>query len=171
MQPGTFCTIPESLVELPILDNRVTYVRQYPIPHILIPIMDKGVDKWKQEGIVVQAPIDCSFNNPLTIGPKKDADGNITLEYPCLDPRHLNKLLPDDRYPIPLIKDIFETLSGAVIFSTLDLKNAYHCFHIKFEDQYKTTFTWRNEQLMFVDAPFGLKPISSKFQRVIHIIL
>src|SRR5579871_6759803 len=96
MQPGTFCTIPESLVELPIPDNRVTYVRQYLIPHNLIPIMDKGVDKWKQEGVVVRALIDCSFNNPFTMGPKKDADGNITLEHPCLDLRHLNKLLPDD---------------------------------------------------------------------------
>src|SRR5579871_2854906 len=98
------------------------------------------------------------------MGPKKDADGNVILEYPCLDLRHLNKLLPDNRYPIPLIKDIFKTLSGAVIFSTLDLKNAYHRFHIKLEDQHKTVFTWCNEQLMFIGAPFGLKLMSSKFQ-------
>ena len=60
------------------------------------------------------------------MAPKKDAFGNMILKQPCLDPQHINKLLLDDHYPIPLIKDIFEALAGAVIFTILDLKSAYH---------------------------------------------
>ena len=133
--------------------------------------MNECVDKWKQNGIIIRAPINYRFNNPLTMAPKKDAFGNMTLKWPCLDPQHINKLLPDDYYPIPLIKDIFEALAGAVIFTTLDLKSAYHQFLIKLEDQPKTAFTWHHEQLMFMGAPFGLKPMSSKFQWVTHLIL
>ena len=40
----------------------------------------------------------------------------MTLKRPCLDPWYINKLLPDDQYPIPLIKDIFNVLARAVIF-------------------------------------------------------
>ena len=96
-QPGTFCTIPESMVELPIPKDKQIYVRQYPIPHTLIPIMDECVEKWKKDGVVTPAPINCRFNNPLTMAPKKDSFGNMTLKRPCLDPRHINKLLPEDR--------------------------------------------------------------------------
>jgi hypothetical protein len=151
------------MVELPIPEGQHVHVGQYPIPHNLVLIMDECVDKWKRDGVVIRAPIDCSFNNPLTMAPKKDSDGNLTLKQPCLDPQHINKLLPDDKYPIPLIKDIFEALAGAVVYTTLDLVMAYHRFQIKPQDQHKTAFTWHKEQLMFVGAPFSLKPMSSKF--------
>ena len=45
MQPGTFCTLPESVVELPISEGQQIYVRQYFIPHTLVPIMNECVDK------------------------------------------------------------------------------------------------------------------------------
>ena len=53
--------------------------------------------------MITKAPINCPYNNPLTLAPKKDAMGNITLKRLCLDPRHINKLLPNDRYPISLM--------------------------------------------------------------------
>src|SRR5579871_5554464 len=104
--------------------------------------MDECVKKWKKEGMVVRAPINCYYNNPLTMALKKDEFRNMTLKRPCLDPRHINKLLPDDKYPIPLIRDIFEALAGTVIFTILDLKSAYHQFLIALQNQQKTVFTW-----------------------------
>ena len=53
MQPGTFCILPESVVELPIPEGQQIYVRQYPIPHTLVPIMNEYVNKWKQDGIII----------------------------------------------------------------------------------------------------------------------
>jgi hypothetical protein len=44
-QPGTFCTVPESVVKLPIPDDQQLYVQQYPIPHTLQPLMDEAVVK------------------------------------------------------------------------------------------------------------------------------
>ncbi|SAL99780.1 hypothetical protein, partial, partial [Absidia glauca] len=86
-------------------------------------------------------------------------------------PRHINALLPNDKYPLPLIRDIFELLKDARIFTTLDLKNAFHRFQIAKKDQPKTTFTHRGTQYMFQGCPFGLKPLSSKFQRVTALLL
>ena len=42
--------------------------------------MDECVDKWKQDKVVIRAPINCQFNNPLTMAPKKDAFGNLELK-------------------------------------------------------------------------------------------
>ncbi len=62
-------------------------------------------------------------------------------------------------------------VSGAKVFSTLDLKSAFHRFKINEDDRHKTTFTSVDgKQYMFRGCPFGLKPISSKFQRVMSIV-
>ena len=166
----TFCNIKESLVELPTPDGVTSYHRQYPIPFKLKPVIDAAVQKWLKDGVIVKAPVNTSWNSPLTLADKKDAYGNKTGKRPCLDPRHINRYLPDDRYPLPLIREIFQDLGGSKVFTTLDLTNAFHRFKIKEDDQHKTTFTHNGQQYMFQGCPFGLKPISSKFQRVMHII-
>jgi hypothetical protein len=76
--------------------------------------MDEAVLNWYKDGTIVKAGVNTSWNSPLTLAPKKDADGKKSKKRPCLDPRHLNLLLPDDKYPLPLIRDIFEKLRGAV---------------------------------------------------------
>ncbi|KAG1606416.1 hypothetical protein G6F46_013023 [Rhizopus delemar] len=87
--------------------------------------------------------------------------------YDMLDPRMLNKVLPVDNHQLPLINDIFNSMSGAVIFSTLDLKSAFNQFPVNKDDQIKTTFTAPNNlQYMYRGAPFGISTISQLFSRI-----
>ena len=79
---------------------------------------------------MVRALINCCYNNSLTMAPKKDEFGNMTLKRLCLNLRYINKLLPDDKYPILCIRAIFEALVDAIIFTILDLKSVYHRFLI-----------------------------------------
>ena len=168
---NAFCTVPESIVRLDTTPGATCYRRQYPIADKLMPVVDETVQKWLDDGIIVKARINNEWNSPLTLAPKKDEYDNKTKKRACLDPRHINKLLTDDRYPLPLIRDIFALLKDAEVFTTLDLKNAFHIFQIAPKDQHKTTFTHRGIQYMFQGCPFGLKPLSSKFQRVTAQIL
>ena len=162
----TFCTVPESIVKLNTTEGKVANVRQYPIPFKLMPVLQEAIDKWLKDGTITKAPVNTAWNSPLTLADKKDANGNKTGKRPCLDTRHLNALLPDDRFPLPLISEIFHKLAGSTIFTTLDLTSAFHRFKIHEKDQPKTAFTFNNQQYMFVGAPFGLKFLSSAFQRV-----
>ena len=44
----------------------------------------------------------------------------------CIDYRQLNSNMKLDRFLLPRIDDIMDSLTGAKVFSTLDLQNAYH---------------------------------------------
>ena len=161
-----FCNVPEALVHLDTGAAKASFVKQYRIPHQLLSVYEETVGNWLKKGIITQAPVGCAWNSSLIAVPKKDTSGNLTKHRICLDPRHINKLLADDKFPIPTIKELLDRLSGASYFSSLDLEWSYHQFLVNPSDQQKTAFTFNSQQYMFIGTPFGLKTITSVFQRV-----
>ncbi|OCT56739.1 hypothetical protein XELAEV_18004478mg [Xenopus laevis] len=70
---------------------------------------------------------------------------------PCIDIRELNKVTVKNHYSLPLISDLFQRLSHAMILSKLDLRGAYnlvlsrqcpHCRHIKLKRTDGTSGIW-----------------------------
>ncbi|SAL97783.1 hypothetical protein [Absidia glauca] len=167
--PDSFCTHPDATVYLDTPKDAKGFRVQYKIADTLKPKVAETVQKWLDQGIITPLPstVDNRWNSPLTLAPKKDGAGNYTDKRPCLDPRHINKYLKEDQFPLPKIEEIFFKLKDAVVYTTLDLTNAFHRFPIYAPHQHKTTFTSVDGlQYMFRGCSFGLKPISSKFQRV-----
>jgi hypothetical protein len=165
---SSFCSHPQALVSLPTGSSPPCYVKQYRIPFELRQVVAETVESWLQKGIIVEAPVGCSWNSPLLVVSKKDLEGKPTKHRVCLDPRPINDLLPDDRFPIPLIDEMLERTSGSSIFSSIDLVNSYHQFPLATDDCQKTSFSALGRQFMFVGAPFGIKTLTSTFQRVMH---
>ncbi|KAG5310253.1 POLY protein, partial [Pseudoatta argentina] len=58
---------------------------------------------------------------------KKKKNGSHRL---CVDYRKLNRIMIKDKYPLPVIEDQIDRLSGARIFSTIDFKNGF--FHASY---------------------------------------
>ncbi|KAG1063714.1 hypothetical protein G6F41_010587 [Rhizopus arrhizus] len=68
-------------------------------------------------------------------------------------------------------KDLQGNPTGSTIFTTLDLRQAFHRFQIYKPDRVKATFTFQGQQYIFKGCPFGLNHIASRYQRVINSIL
>ena len=168
--PSEPCPLEMAVVRLDTPEGRFTHRRQFPIAEKLKPAMQEIIDEWIDEGVIARITEPTQFNTPIFPIPKKNPSGAKTLCRPCMDFRALNDLITSDKYPLPLISDIFETLKGSKYFTSLDLKSAYHRFPVLAEHQHKTAFTWNDVQYKFLRAPFGLKNLPSQFQRVIHFV-
>jgi hypothetical protein len=81
----------------------------------------------------------------------------------CMDYRPLNKVTIKNKYPLPRIDNLFDQLTGARVFSKIDLNPGYHQIHIRPEDIPKTAFTTRYELFEYLVMSFRLTNAPAHF--------
>ena len=73
---------------------------------------------------------------PILLVEKKDKSLRMVVDY-----RALNEVMIKNKYPLPMINDLFDQLQGAKVFSKIDLRSGYHQLKIREKDIPKTVFT------------------------------
>lgn len=124
------------LVEIPI-DKSVQPVQQT-YRRAPIALEDKIYDKLK---VLLQLDIIEKVNGPSPwvspVVPILKRSGELRL---CVDMRRANQAVLRETHPLPVIEELLGSVEGAVKFSKLDVKEAYHQLEISEDSRVITTF-------------------------------
>jgi len=133
----------------------------YPLSQTELAALREFLEENLQKGFIRESKSPAGA--PILFTPKKD--GGLRL---CVDYRGLNAITIKNRYPLPLITEIMDRVTGAQYFSKIDLKDAYHRLRIKAGDEWKTAFRTRYGHYEFMVVPFGLTNAPATFQAYIN---
>jgi hypothetical protein len=97
----------------------------------------------------------------------KKKDGKLR---PVQDYRQLNSHMVQNQYPLPLIAQLISDLSGAHIFSKVDVWQGYNNVRIKKGDEWKAAFKTKFGHWEPLVMFFGLTNSPSTFQEMMNVI-
>ena len=85
-----------------------------------------------------------------------------------VDYRGLNEVTIKNKYPLPMINDLFDRLQGAKVFSKIDLRSGYHHLKIREQDIPKTAFTTRYGLYEYTVMSCGLTNAPAYFMNMMN---
>jgi hypothetical protein len=88
----------------------------------------------------------------------------------CVDYNPLNEVTITNKYPLPWIDLLFDQLTGACVFSKIDIRSGYHHIKIQPEDIPKTAFTTRYGLFEYLVMSFGLTNAPAHFTYLMNSI-
>ena len=111
-------------------------------------------------------PSTSPWNFPIVIAPKKDG----TMRF-CINYRRLNTVTRKDKYPMPRIEDMIETVARKNYLSSFDMTTGYWQVSIMEEHKEQTTFLTQNGHWKWEHMPFRLTNVPATFQRLVELYL
>ena len=89
----------------------------------------------------------------------------------CIDYWDLNKILVKNKYPLPQIDELIDSLKGAKFFMKLNLKSGYPQIPIESTDVWKMDFKTKEGLFKWLLMPFILTNASATFMRYMDDLL
>ena len=143
-------------------DAKPVYIPAYRLPHSQCEIATRKVQEMIDDGVV--EPSTSPWNSPLFLVPKKDGDFR-----PVVDFRQLNQRTASQRYPLPVLTDLLQSLGeNNAVFSSLDLMSGFWQVPLAPQSRPLTAFSTPAGHFQYVRLPMGLKNSPVVFQLLIN---
>lgn len=139
------------------------YVRNYRLPKTQKDEIDRQVSKLLEDDLI--EPSTSSCNSPLILVPKKSLNGEKKWRM-CVDYRMLNKNLVADKFPLPRIDEILDSLGRAKHFSILNLFAGFWQIPIEPDSWEMTAFSTDRGAYQWKVLPFGINVAPNSFSRM-----
>lgn len=146
-------------------------------PYCVVPELKTEIKRQIQEllkqGVITHSS--SPFSSPVLLVKKNDKPTDPYSEFNfvqawwlVVDYRHLNALTVKGKYPLPVIDELLDELSGALWFSKLDLRVGYHQIRLAPGEESKTAFQTHNGHYEFKVMAFGLTGAPATFQHAMN---
>lgn len=89
----------------------------------------------------------------------------------CVDMRRANQAILRESHPLPLIEELLGSLGGAIKFSKLDIKEAYHQLELSEKSREITTFITKYGLFRYKRLMFGICCAPELFQKVMDTVV
>jgi len=146
-------------VHTPRVDPSVRPVQQK-FWHPAISLRDEiSAELRRMEGDgIIERIESAAWTSNVVVARKKD--GGVRL---CVNLKDVNMALIPERYPLPTMEELTMKVSGAMVFSIIDLKWSYLQLPLSKEARQLTAFVTHEGDFQFVRLPFGLATGPSAF--------
>lgn len=109
--------------KLRLTNTNPVYIKNYRLPHSQKEEVHSQVEALLKNDFI--EPSASNFNSPIILVPKPPLNGKKRWRM-CLDYRQVNKKIIADKFPLPRIEEILDSLGRAKYFSVVDLFQGFH---------------------------------------------
>ena len=128
--------------------------------------VEVALQKMEEQGII--SPIQfSSWAAPIVPVVKQDGTVRICGDYKVT----INPALLVDSYPIPLVEDLYASMSGGKCFTKLDLSQAYLQLQLDEDSKAYVTINTHKGLFRYNRMPFGISSAPAIFQRCMENLL
>ena len=129
--------------------------------------IERQCNKLLEAGFI--RPSNSNYASPVLMVPKKQIGDKLEWRM-CIDYRKLNSMTIKDHYPLPNIQTLYRKFAGNKVFTSLDLRHAYHHIEIHPNDRHKTAFITHKGLFEWIRMTFGFANAPAAFQRAVNYI-